>query len=172
MERVLAVDDLLSADERVIWRDSPSGPGTRIYRDRIGALIFDKWLPLIFMALAGVGMIGLAFTLDMFPRIMLLLVSGALLTFTVLTVHAMRKDSKYFRHAEIHYVLTNARLIAHNVTDKWTAQVFPGGLAGIARANQNLELYLKEPDEPLTLYLLGDIDAAEHAISQTLGPIP
>ena len=165
------IEDLLEAGEEILWEDRVREPGTRRDGLRVKELVFDLWGPMVVLPLLGLGGVLGSLELEGWRRAALMVFGFGFIASTFSFIYQVRKEQRFFRSAQLDYVLTNQRLIASNQTDQWTAQIFPGGLSGLARTGRNLELYLKEPDEPLTLYDLADVDAAEAIIAKTLGPL-
>jgi hypothetical protein len=165
------IKDLLGPNERILWEDRVETVGTRSSGVTLWGHLFEGWGVLVLFLCLGAGALLLSSHLPGAWMTIIALIGLSMLGLSAFLVRGMWRDHRFFRSAQLDYVLTNQRLIASNQTDQWSAQVFPHGLAGLARTGRNLELYFKEPDEPLTLYDLADVDAAEAIIAKTLGPL-
>lgn len=168
MEQWVTIDKLIRPQERVVWQDLAARPGSRVYRPRFRREWKDWWLPLAFVCAAIIVSTWFAFEQpdDLLANLTAPLALVALL---LLIVAQYRQEQRYFQKAELHYVLTNERLIIHDATYDFTMEIFPGGLTRLDRYGRNIDLYMKKPADAHTLADLADPDEAQRLISQILG---
>lgn len=165
------IDELLTAQERIIWQDRSDGPGSRRFRSRVRYSAKDFWLPILLFSGAFLFLLydlATGPTDGLVNRIALPL---GTLGVVLLIWNVREQERRYFRRAELDYILTDQRLIMHNRTDGFTLQVMPGGLAGLKRHGNNIDVHMKHPDDAHSMVDLKDAAAAERAIAETLGPI-
>jgi len=166
-----SIEEMLQPGETILWEDRAGGVGTRSLGATLWRQTFEGWGLLIVLLIHGVGAVVVSRHLPFEGMFIVGLMGMALLGLSAFIARGMWKERRFFQTASLSYVLTSQRLVACNQADQWSAQVFPGGLSGLARTGRNLELYLKEPNEPLTLYDLEDAKSAEAIIAKTLGPL-
>ncbi|TRO97251.1 hypothetical protein FKB34_01215 [Glycocaulis profundi] len=163
-------NDIIEADEHVVWQDRAPGPGARRVPPDLMELISDYVLPAIMFVCILLGLCLWALLQStLLARLAISAFAIAVLILLLIVVSGGLKARRDAARSEQHYVLTDRRLIAWDAAIEWRAQILPGSLKALIRRGRNLELYIHSDDEPLTLSGLTDLDAAESAIIQTLG---